>query len=108
MKKVTERIKNAFDNGQSLKVDNTTTDGTSVWLWGNEIIRRDKSGAILFTFSGWGSVTTRERLRGIIGVDVYQKNKEQYYNGQKIFDLHSWFVKHDHLAPSPASAGINI
>ena len=92
MRKVTEQIKQAFFNGQALKKDNTRTDGTSVWLHGNEIIRRDPSGVILFTFAGWGSVTTRERLKNILNVDVYQKNKEQYYNGEKVIDLYDWHV----------------
>ena len=92
MRIVTERIKKAFENGKSLKVNNTRTDGNSVFLHGNEIIKRDKSGIVLFTFSGWGSVTTRERLRGILNVDVYQKDWEQYYNGEKVFDLNAWHV----------------
>ena len=54
MRKVTEQIKQAFFNKQALKVNNTRTDGNSVWLHGNEIIKRDPSGVILFTFSGWG------------------------------------------------------
>jgi hypothetical protein len=90
MRKVTEQIKQAFFNGQALKVNNTRTDGTSVWLHENEIIRRDLSGAILFTFAGWGSVTTRERLKGILNVDVYQKDHEQHYNGAKVIDLYDW------------------
>ena len=92
MRKATKRIKQAFENGKSLKVNNTRTDGNSVFLHGNEIIKRDKSGIVLFTFSGWGSVVTRERLRGILGIDVCQKNHAQLYNGEKVFDLHAWHV----------------
>jgi hypothetical protein len=92
MKQVTEQIKRAFENKKSLKVNNTRTDGTSVFLHGNEIIKRDKSGIVLFTFSGWPSVTTRERLRGILDLDVCQRKGEQYYNGAKVFDLNAWHV----------------
>jgi len=92
MRKVTEQIKQAFFNKQAFKKDNTRTDGTSVWLHGNEIIKRDPSGVILFTFAGWGSVTTRERLKGILNVDVYQKDHEQYYNGAKVINLYDWHV----------------
>ena len=92
MRKVTESIKKAFFARKTKKVNATFTDGESVFLHGNEIIKRDKSGLILFTFAGWGSVTTRERLRGILNVDVYQKDHEQYYNGEKVFDLNAWHV----------------
>ena len=92
MRKVTEQIKKAFFARQTKKVNNTRTDGNSVFLHGNEIIKRDSSGLILFTFAGWGSVTTRERLKGILNVDVYQKDHEQYYNGEKVFDLNAWHV----------------
>ena len=84
MRKVTEQIKKAFFARQTKRVNATFTDGNSVWLHGNEIIKRDPSGIILFTFAGWGSSTTRERLKGILNVDVYQKDHEQYYNGAKV------------------------
>ena len=92
MRKVTDQIKQAFFARQSKKVNATFTDGNSVFLHGNEIIKRDKSGLILFTFAGWDSAVTRERLRGILNVDVYQKDHEQYYNGQKVIDLNAWHV----------------
>ena len=90
MRKVTEQIKKAFFAKQAKKVGNTETDGASVWLHGNKIIERDKSGIVLFTFAGWGSVTTRERLRGILNVDVYQKDHAQYYNGAEVLSLFDW------------------
>ena len=92
MRKVTKQIKQAFFNKQALKVNTTRTDGNSVWLHGNEIIKRDPSGVILFTFSGWGSAVTRERLKGILNVDVYQKDHKQYYNGAKVINLYDWHV----------------
>ena len=90
MRKVTEQIKDAFFARQAKRVNNTFTDGNSVFLHGNEIIKRDKSGLILFTFAGWGSATTRERLKGILNVDVYQKDHEQYYNGAEVLSLFDW------------------
>ena len=39
MRKITQKIANAFANGESLKIANTETDGRSVWLHGNEIAR---------------------------------------------------------------------
>ena len=95
MRKVTEQIKQAFFARQTKRVNATFTDGNSVFLHGNEIIKRDSSGLILFTFAGWGSATTRERLKGILNVDVYQKDHEQFYNGEKVIDLHAWHVVQD-------------
>ena len=92
MRLVTARIKQAFENGKHLKVNNTRTNGKSVFLHGNEIIRRDSTGRVWFTFAGWGSVTTRERLRGILNVDVYQKNWEQYVDGKIVSDLRDWYA----------------
>jgi hypothetical protein len=92
MRKVTKRIKQAFENGKSLKVNNTRTDGNSVFLHGHEIIKRDKSGIVLFNLCGYRTPTTRERIKHICNVDVHQHKGEQYYKDQKIFDVNAWHV----------------
>ena len=89
MRKVTERIKKAFEQGVSLKVGNTRTDGTSVFLHGNEIIKRDASGLVMATLAGWNTPTTRERINGITGLGIYQKNFTPMLNGQEI-DSFDW------------------
>lgn len=89
MRKVTERIKQAFEQGVSLKVGNTRTDGTSVFLHGNEIIKRDASGLVMATLAGWNTPTTRERINGITGLGIYQKNFVPMLNGQEI-DEYDW------------------
>lgn len=89
MRKVTERIKQAFEQGVSLKVGNTRTDGTSVFLHGNEIIKRDASGLVMATLAGWNTPTTRERVNGITGLGIYQKNFVPMLNGQEI-DEYDW------------------
>ena len=66
MRKVTEQIIRAWSDGQSKTVGNTTTDGESIWLHGNEIIRSRKNGALIeFNFCGWGTPTTKERINGV-------------------------------------------
>ena len=64
MRKVTQKIANAFINGESLKIKNTETDGRSVWLHGNMIARKTDNG-LEVTLAGWNTVTTRERVNGI-------------------------------------------
>ena len=59
MRKVTEQIKQAFFERKAKTIGNTHTDGESVWLHGNEIIKRDSSGLIFWTLAGWNTPTTR-------------------------------------------------
>ena len=92
MRKVTEQIKKAFLAGESKKVDNTETDGTCVLLHKHKIIKRDKSGLVLFNLCGYGTRVTRERISHICDVDICQRKGEQYYNGERIFDWNAWHV----------------
>jgi len=91
MRKVTEQIKQAFNQGVSKKVGNTRTDGKSVFLHGNEIIKRDASGLVMATLAGWNTPTTRERINGITGLGIYQKNFVPMLNGQEV-DSYDWLV----------------
>jgi hypothetical protein len=100
MRKATEQIKKAFEQGKSLKVGNTRTDGTSVFLHGNEIIRRDVSGLVLATLAGWNTPTTRERVNGIAEMNFHQVAFEPCLDGQPISST-DWFVKcHDGASQS--------
>lgn len=91
MRKVTQQIKKAFEQGISLKVGNTKTDGNSVWLHGNRIVMRQEDGRVWATLAGWNTPTTRERVNGITGIGFYQKDFEPMLNGEEI-DPSAWFV----------------
>lgn len=81
MRKVTKKIANAFHNEEKLKISNTYTDGQAVWLHGNKIIERRQDG-IWFTLAGWDTLTTRERLNGILPVHITRINGKSYlFNG---------------------------
>ena len=71
MRQITRDIVNAFQNSRSLRIDNSRTDGESLWLFDNKIaeIRRD---GLWITNAGWKSTTTKERLNGLSGVNIYQ------------------------------------
>ena len=90
MRKVTEQIKQAFEQGKSKKVGNTETDGQTVWLHGNAIVKRDLDGLVRWSLAGWNTPTTRERVNGIANAGVHQVNFEPVLNGQVIdsFDWH--------------------
>ena len=65
MRQVTEQIAHAFMNNYSLKVSNTNTDGKSIFLWNNEIIRKHE-GRVQINLCGYNTTTTRERINGVL------------------------------------------
>lgn len=73
MRQVSKTIKEAFENGSRKVCGNTTTDGKSVWLFGNKIITQDEKGNIYWTMCGYGTVTTKERLKSILGLRLYTR-----------------------------------
>ncbi len=99
MRKVTQLIKKAFDNGTSLKVGNTRTDGQTVWLHGNAIVKRDADGLVRWSLAGWNTPTTRERVNGIVNAGVFQFKFEPVLNGQ-VINSSDWFASNTKL-PDP-------
>ena len=91
MRKVTQKIKQAFEKGTSLKVGNTRTDGQTVWLHGNAIVKRDSSGLVLASLAGWNTPTTRERVKGITGMNFHQNNFAPMLDGNEV-DPTDWFA----------------
>ena len=96
MRKVTAQIKQAFEQGKSLKVGNTETDGNTVWLHGNAIVKRDPDGLVRWSLAGWNTPTTRERVNGIANAGVCQFKFEPVLNGQEI-DPFDWFASNTKL-----------
>ncbi len=92
MRKVTAQIKKAFERGETLKIGNTRTNGTSVFLHGNEIIRRDINGLVFATLAGHNTRTTRERVNGIAGMGFHQVGFVACIDGEPVCD-DDWFIK---------------
>ncbi len=99
MRKVTAQIKAAFEQGISLKVGNTKTNGKTVWLHGNAIIKRDPDGLVRWSLAGWNTSTTRDRVNGIVNAGVRQEDFEPVLNGE-IIDSSDWFAAPNSL-PDP-------
>tara|TARA_R100000951_G_scaffold11052_1_gene9217 strand:- start:233 stop:598 length:366 start_codon:yes stop_codon:yes gene_type:complete len=84
MRKETYKIAHAFLTGRPAKAARTHTDGQTVWLHNNRIAWRNKDHDVCFTLAGWPTVTTRERLNGLLNVfgqsrwGVTQRKHEQY------------------------------
>ena len=99
MRKVTEQIKEAFEQGKPKKVGNTETDGQTVWLHGNAIVKRDFDGLVRWSLAGWNTPTTRERVNGIANAGVHQVNFEPVLNGE-VIDPFGWHFCNQKL-PDP-------
>ena len=85
MRKVTEQSANAFNTGRAFRSSNTTVtvtpESVQMRLYGHLIA--EKTGSKLVVNScGWMTVTTKERLNGIPGVSVQQRNFQWFLNGQ--------------------------
>ena len=95
MRRETQKIARAFYNGRAASAARTTTDGNTVWLHGNKIAWRTEAGDIGFTLAGWPTVTTRDRINGILKTFGYgywgvsQRNHDQYlmYLAEKVMPL---------------------
>jgi hypothetical protein len=81
MRKITREIIAAFMNRYEKRIGNSYTDGTTLFLHDNAIAKWDEEGRLWVTNAGWKSATTKERLNGIPGVKVYQKDFTWYLNG---------------------------
>ena len=79
MKKETQTICQALLDEKPKSAARTSTDGESLFLHGNKIatLERYPYGGIkkvTMTLAGWGTVTTRERLNGLIQSIAWRAN----------------------------------
>jgi hypothetical protein len=80
MSQITTKICAAFEERRELKIDNSNTDGESLWLFGNKIAKW-VDGEIWITNAGWSSKTTKDRLNGLSRVSIRQASGSWYLNG---------------------------
>lgn len=93
MKKITKEVVGAFLERRRCSKSNTSTDGDSLYLFGNRIAWWDLNGIWIDT-CGWGSNTTKERLNAIPGVKIVQRNYAWYLNG-KAWDGRAIRISHN-------------
>ena len=91
VRKITRMACDAFDNGYNMSLSNTNVSKGSLYLHGHEIARHNESGQTEINLCGWNTPTTRERLNGLSGVSVCQKDFTPYLNGKAI-DSNSWYT----------------
>ncbi len=88
MRKITAEACRAFESGQNYKKDNTkvinyTNDKTKMYLHGNAIALRSICGATYIKNAGYKTNVTKERLNGLTGVHIQQKDFVWYLNGEE-------------------------
>lgn len=95
MRIITKKAVEAFKANRAFQLDNTEVkvfkasstwagpeSATSLYLFGHEIARKNHAtGLIYITTAGWNTPTTKERLNGIPGVNVYAEAGQLYLNG---------------------------
>lgn len=82
MRQITREIVAAFMRRETKKIGNSRTDGTTLYLHDNAIAKFDNDGQLWVTNADWKSATTKERLNGIPGVSIYQKDYTWYLNDE--------------------------
>ncbi len=93
MRLVTRQAVNAFMNGSKFKSGNTQVKkldngNTVMFLHGNTIAVRDSKGISLFD-CGWRTVTTKERLNGILehlGLTKINQVRGEWYRGKECWN----------------------
>jgi len=89
MRKITSDSVNAFMNAEKFNSGNTSVEVlenvTILKLHGNAIAYRYNSPkrTLMISNCGWQTTTTKERLNGIPGVNVYQRKGQWYLNDEE-------------------------
>jgi len=88
MRKITEQSVNAFLNRTEFKkgnmqVENSDDGWTYLRLFNNCIAILNAKGNLSITDDGWQTNTTKERLNGLPGVSIVQKNWKWFLNGKE-------------------------
>jgi len=94
-RKITRDAIKAFIAGENFTRDNTDVavdvDGSvGLYLHGNQIANRSPNGNLFIRTCGWETVTTKERLNGLPGVQVYTHKHVLHLNGKVWEDSSQW------------------
>ncbi len=96
-RKITQESVQKFLDGVPFKKSNmeVSREGTIYYLklHGNKIAALESDGKMWISNAGWRSNTTKERLNGLPGVSIRQKNWEWYLNGVQ-WDGSPQYVRH--------------
>ena len=82
MRAITVKAAKALTNGYDFSLSNTRVAGRAMYLHGNKIAEY-RHGRLCICDGGWQTLTTKERLNGLPGVNVYQRRGQWYLNGKQ-------------------------
>jgi len=86
MRTVTFNSVDAFKNNQTRSFGNTRVkaeNGVTKLFLHDNLIAVKENGVVRVSNAGWSSNTTKERLNGLDGVKINQKNFVWYLNGEE-------------------------
>jgi hypothetical protein len=96
-RKITQESVQKFLDGVPFKKSNmeVSREGTIYYLklHGNKIAALESDGKMWISNAGWKSNTTKERLNGLPGVSIYQRNWVWFLNDQP-WDGRPIYVRH--------------
>lgn len=82
MKKITKKSVEALQTNSSYKGKNTVVSKGKMYLHDNLIAEKINTD-LFIDACGWLSNTTKERLNGLEGVHIIQRNFKWFLNGQE-------------------------
>lgn len=83
MKNIDYLARNALYGGKKWSLGNTHTEGGEMWLHGHKIARI-VGGVLWICLCGWDTLTTRNRLNALDGVNLKHKAGKLFLNGAEI------------------------
>ena len=83
MRQITKEAVDAFLNGYYYKKSNMEVTCGEMYLHGNKIAWLDLNGQLWISHCGYRTNTTKERLNGLPGVEIRQRNYQWYLNGEE-------------------------
>lgn len=86
MRAITFDSVQAFRNNQTRSFGNTrvhSANGVTKLFLHDNLIAVKENGVVKVSNAGWSSNTTKERLNGLSGVNIRQKNFVWYLNGEE-------------------------
>lgn len=83
MRQITKEAVDAFLNGYYYKKSNMEVTCGQMYLHGNKIAWFDINGQLWISHCGYRTNTTKERLNGLPGVNIRQRNYQWYLNGEE-------------------------
>jgi hypothetical protein len=83
MRQITRKAVEALFAGTYYENSNTKVFDKAMYLHGHNIAWLDVNGQLWISHCGYRTNTTKERLNGLPGVEIRQRNYQWYLNGEE-------------------------